>query len=293
MVYPHPSPLEKREYKSTIIKNGKFAFDLKAEGVELYALSMNQAYSPVSALFSLLPTNTSIVFSDTLLRNYVVNGNDINRLNAKIQHGLRQIEGSGTKYLLNWIKNNLKSPLSTQYLFAIKDKIPETELADLYSKLPSSIKSNSWGKELAYAIDSLHVGKYAPDFSKQESNGHLIHLSNYRGKYVLVDFWASWCAPCRAETPRFIQVYRKFHSKGLEIIGVSLDKDRQAWLNALSDDGLPWTNVSDLNGWQNQVSFRYRIHSIPSNFLLNKDGRIVGKNLDPNALTAELERLLL
>jgi thiol-disulfide isomerase/thioredoxin len=261
VIYPHPSPRETEQPKSTIIRNGRFAFDLHAEGLEIYALSMNHADTRVSAIFSLLPKNTAIVFRDTLLRNYVVHGNEIDKLYSKIREDIRNIQGPSTNYLLNWIKHNMKSPLSSQYLFGIKDHISDAELASIYSRMPESVKLNSWGKELTYAIDSLHVGKYAPEFSQRESNGHLVHLSNYHGKYVLVDFWASWCVSCRAETPGLIQVYRKYHSKGLEIIGVSLDKDRQAWLNAISNDSLPWINVSDLNGWYNQVSFQYRIHS--------------------------------
>jgi peroxiredoxin len=292
-VYPHPSPREVEKTKSTIIRNGRFAFDLQAEGVELYALSLNHADAQVTARLSLLPKNTDVVFLDTLLKNYVVKGNEIDKLYSKIQQDLKQIQGPSTNYLLDRVKNNLASPLSTFYLFAIKKHIPEAELTEIYSRMPSAVKSNSWGKELTYAIDSLNVGKYAPDFSQRESNGRLIRLSNYQGKYVLVDFWASWCVACRAETPKLIQVYRKFHSKGLEVIGVSLDADRQAWLNAKSHDALPWINVSDLNGWRNQVSFQYRISSIPSNFLLNKEGKILGKNLNPDALAAILNQMSL
>jgi thiol-disulfide isomerase/thioredoxin len=121
-----------------------------------------------------------------------------------------------------------------------------------------------------------------------------VRLSSFRGKYVLVDFWASWCGPCRQENPNVVKLYNKYKGKGFTILGVSLDKagDKPAWLAAIKNDGLTWTQVSDLNGWSNLAARLYGVQSIPQNFLIDPQGKIVAKGLRGDDLDAALEKLL-
>ncbi len=129
----------------------------------------------------------------------------------------------------------------------------------------------------------------APDFSQTQPDGTQLSLSQLRGKLVLIDFWASWCVP---ENPNVVRVYNKYHDKGFEIIGVSLDNDREAWLKAIEEDGLGWHHVSDLGGWQNVVAKQYAVLSIPHTVLVGTDGVIIAKNLRGAALEAKVAEIL-
>ncbi|MDI9358534.1 MAG: TlpA disulfide reductase family protein [Phycisphaerales bacterium] len=132
------------------------------------------------------------------------------------------------------------------------------------------------------------VGTVAPNFTQNDINGNPVSLSSFRGKYVLLDFWASWCGPCRMENPNVVEAYKKFHSDKFTIIGVSLDKSKDAWKSAVTTDGIQWTQVSDLQFWRNAVAVLYNINSIPMNFLINPEGVIIAENLRGD----ELERTL-
>jgi len=139
---------------------------------------------------------------------------------------------------------------------------------------------------------STNIGDKLPDFYQSDPNGQTIKLSSFRGKYVLVDFWASWCGPCRGENPNVVNAFKRYRSKNFTILGVSLDKSRGPWLQAIADDGLTWTHVSDLKGWSNAVAQKLIINSIPQNFLLDPNGVIIGKNLRGDDLINALYQVL-
>jgi thiol-disulfide isomerase/thioredoxin len=132
----------------------------------------------------------------------------------------------------------------------------------------------------------------APDFSQASPQGKVVQLSALRGQYVLLDFWASWCPPCRAENPVLVQAYQRYKGKKFTILSVSLDHDRAAWLKAVQADGLTWPQVSDLKGWDNAAATRYHIEALPQNYLLDPSGHIVGQNLRGAALEQRLAQLL-
>ena len=141
-------------------------------------------------------------------------------------------------------------------------------------------------------IKGVMVGSSAPEITLSDTTGNAVALSSLRGKYVLIDFWASWCGPCRAENPNVVRMYNKFKDKGFTIYSVSLDKTKAEWQRAIRNDNLPWTHVSDLKFWQSIAAQQYGVQAIPATFLLDKEGKIIAKNLRGEALEQKLEEVL-
>ena len=141
-------------------------------------------------------------------------------------------------------------------------------------------------------IKMLNIGEIAPDINLPNPKGELISLSSLKGQVVLLDFWASWCGPCRKENPNNVLLYNKYHAKGFTIYGVSLDKNKEAWVKAIMDDGLTWNQVSDLKYWASEAAKLYKVEAIPFTVLLDKEGRIVAKNLRGAELAAKVQQLL-
>ncbi len=141
------------------------------------------------------------------------------------------------------------------------------------------------------SIKNLMIGVQAPDFTLETPDGKQVSLSSYKGKYVLVDFWASWCRPCRAENPNVVAMYNHYKDKGFEVLGVSLDQNKDAWKKAIEDDKLTWQHVSDLKGWQSAPAAQYGITSIPHSVLIDRNGKIIARQLRGELLGAKLEEI--
>lgn len=170
----------------------------------------------------------------------------------------------------------------------------QAEVEKVYNLLEEKIKGSYYGKKLAELSTQLKgtsEGQPAPDFTLNDVSGKPVSLSSFKGKITLIDFWASWCGPCRAENPHVVAAYEQYHDKGFDILGVSLDEDKAQWEKAIQKDGLVWTQVSDLKGWSSSAAALYGVQSIPSNFLLDKDGKIIAKDLRGDALEAKLKTL--
>jgi peroxiredoxin len=170
----------------------------------------------------------------------------------------------------------------------------ESILTPLVAKLSPAIRQSAVGKDITARMDRrFPKAEYAaPDFTLPSIDGKQVSLSSYRGKWLLLDFWASWCAPCRAENPNVLKAYKIYHPKGLEILAVSLDNGKPAWEQAVKKDGLPWTQVSDLKGWGSAPAKLYKVNGIPSNFLINPQGIVVATNLRGYALEDKLSMIL-
>jgi peroxiredoxin len=147
--------------------------------------------------------------------------------------------------------------------------------------------------ERVAVMKAVAVGQKAPDFTQNDVTGNPITLSSKIGsKLLLVDFWAGWCNPCRMENPKIVKVYNEFHKKGFDVFGVSLDEDKEMWVKAIADDKLTWTEVSDLQFWNNAAAKLFAVNSIPANFLLDETGKIIGKNLRGEALYNKVNEVL-
>lgn len=159
--------------------------------------------------------------------------------------------------------------------------------------VPKNLPSGKIFAERIELAKKLEVGQYAIPFSQADTAGKIFSLASLKGKVVLVDFWASWCGPCRAENPNVVSAFHKYKDKGFTVLGVSLDQPgaKERWMKAIHDDGLTWNHVSDLKYWDNEVSKAYGIQAIPQNYLLDKEGKIIGKNLRGEALQAFLKNL--
>ncbi|BDD11216.1 thiol:disulfide interchange protein [Fulvitalea axinellae] len=208
------------------------------------------------------------------------------------------LQKQGTEKVVAYVKAN---PKSAAVPFLLTDVIARRERDDLglwkevlglmdtaYLEVPSVKRLR---KDLDI-LEAVAIGQPAPDFSQNDAEGNSISLSSFKGKPVLIDFWASWCGPCRRANPEMVATYKKYKDKGFQMFGVSLDENKDKWLKAIEDDGLEWQHVSDLKGWGNAAAKQYGVKGIPHTVLIDAEGKIVAKNLHGEELQKKIEELL-
>jgi peroxiredoxin len=216
----------------------------------------------------------------------------------KMQAKLKALQTDYHSALKNFILANPDSYLSLLTLASLGGHTPDlNEIEPLLNGLSKELRETETARALRNGLESLKttaIGAMAPDFEQADTLGHPVRLSSFRGKYVLLDFWASWCAPCRQENPNIVKVYNKFKDKNFTIIGISLDRQGGtfAWLNAIRKDHLTWTQLSDLKFWNNAVAQLYFVQSIPKNFLIDPTGKIIAQDLRGDDLETKLEEVL-
>jgi peroxiredoxin len=221
--------------------------------------------------------------------------------NLKDVNALTQIESeynSANQALQSKIKQTItNSQKSIVSVFAASGLDPKTsgDFLDSLAEELSPLVDNSIIRDFVKDVEKIRnvrIGGVAPDFTGNTPDGRKISLADYKGKYLLVDFWASWCVPCRKENPNVVKLYEKYKDKNFEILSVSLDDDADKWKNAIQADGLKWQHVSDLKGWESEFAVLYSIEAIPQTYLLDREGKILAKNLRGEELEIKLKEIL-
>jgi len=214
--------------------------------------------------------------------------NENNTLNAK-----------EAAYKRKFVKENGNSIFGLMLLSEMfnQQQINATDVKEILNNLSPKLASHNLATQLKGSLEArkkAEIGGEAPQFSAPDPDGNMLSLQQALGKYTIIDFWASWCRPCRAENPNVVRVYNKYHDKGLNIISVSLDKagQKDRWIKAISDDKMDWFHVSNLKFWQDPIARQYNVRSIPATFLLDEKGNIIDKNLRGPALEAKIASLL-
>lgn len=278
-----------------------------------YTVSGSEGSQEIMQLRKRLESTISSL--DSLGKIYQNNPRQENKsdLRNRLNEASRKIVQKQKEYTKDFIDRNINSLASLMALYqqiGPKSYVlnPQEDFA-YFEKVDSALMENypnsepvkslhSQVQEMKRKIESdqasnerLATGKKAPEIALPNPEGDTVKLSSLRGNYVLLDFWASWCKPCRVENPNLVKTYKKFQDENFEIYQVSLDKNRSDWLNAIEKDNLDWYHVSDLEFWNSQAAQTYNVRSIPANFLLNKQGEIVAKNLRGDDLPAKLNEI--
>lgn len=291
------------------------SLDYTALYVEPGNITVNSADSLKSSVAGGAPVNIDNAKLNALLKPLTDQENALNEAYAGYTKEQREdktvmdaligkfntIRDQKTPIYLTFVKQNPSSYISLVQLSALagNDKVV-SEVAQLYTTLSPTLKATKIGERIPEAIEATKktaIGVTAMDFTQNDPDGKPVKLSDFKGKYVLVDFWASWCGPCRQENPNVVEAYQKFKDKNFTVLGVSLDggttrTTKEQWLKAVEADNLAWVHVSDMQGWNNEVSKAWGIKSIPANFLIDPNGKIVAKNLRGQALQDKLAELL-
>ena len=215
----------------------------------------------------------------------------------KLLKEYKKFQNEMNDYSKKFIKENPDAYLSVLLLenFLMRQYLTPEEIKSYFEGLDKDVKETKSGKKIKTALDSMSaivIGKPAPNFSAPSPEGKTISLKESLGKVTIIDFWASWCGPCRAENPNVVALYNEFHPQGLNIIGVSLDKDAAKWKEAIAKDGLIWPHVSNLKFWEDPIAKQYNVQSIPATFILDEKGNIVAKDLRGEELRAKVAALL-
>jgi len=221
----------------------------------------------------------------------------------KVAQSMREERANLTKEENEFRENLIKdNPNSLVSILVLSDMIgmninPNADKKALFNSLSEKAKNSPSGKKIQKYLEAnqdIALGSKAPNFSAKTPEGDELSLEDALGKITIIDFWASWCKPCRIENPNVVKLYNKYHEKGLNIIGVSLDKGTQKdkWLKAIDDDGLTWQHVSNLEYWNEPIAKLYNVRSIPATFILDEDGNIIAKNLRGKRLEDKIAELL-
>ena len=242
----------------------------------------------------------SIVSSLNKIANEIQIANSLgdNLLVEDLQNQYREKQADLLNFELDLAKNNNGSYLSVLMLEKlINEKTIDIKTAkELTASYNPEILNSRVGKILVEKVnaptDPTSIGEIAPNFEGPSPTGEVLNLSDLRGKVTIIEFWASWCRPCRVENPNLVRLYKEMHPKGLEIVGVSLDRTKASWLRAIDDDGLIWNHVSNLKFWQDPIAKLYNIRAIPASFIIDQEGRIIDKNLRGAQLAARISQIL-
>ena len=286
-------------YVLAILENGDIKADIDKDDISnsrVYGTKSNDDFIKYKSETKSLVDVMNNISSEA--QNAIMNGDVVTAMELEKEYNSKEREVM--LYEWDFIVDNLDSYMSALLLevFMIENKVNKDSIIDVYESFSNRIKVSDVGKNIADLLsqfeDPIEVGEIAPDFTAPSIDGPDVTLSNelVNNKVTLLDFWAAWCRPCRIENPNLVRLHKKYKDAGFDIIGVSLDRTREQWEQAVIDDNLPWTQVSNLNFWNDPVARRYSIRAIPQSYLLNKDGLVMGKNLRGQELEDRILSLL-
>lgn len=276
------------------LENTKIFVDGHADSLENVRISgspLNEEYKKFKSLLSAYDNRQQELQQQYIEARKVNDTSTLNKID-KLWDLLDRQQNEMVLQFISQHKNSVISPfIITQRLIY---SLNVNELDSLVSIFPAELENSIYVRMLKKRVQTLRnveIGKPAPEISLDDTMGIVRTLSSLRGKYVLIDFWASWCGPCREESPNLVKAYERFHNKGFEIFSVSLDTQRDKWIEAIQKDHLTWTHVSDLKGWQSAAAGLYGVNAIPHSVLVDPQGIIIQNNLRGEALIEFLDTL--
>ena len=314
---------------STLVRSGKFNFSLKVNEIDVNFLSIKG--KDVNIPFILETGKIDVcIYKDSLDASQVIGSKSNDDLNIyrnktksivsnlnKIVSDIQIANSLGDNLLVEDLQNKYRSKQTELSNFELElaksvmgsylsvlmleklineKKIDINSAKEITGAYNQEILNSRVGKILVEKINApinpTSLGEIAPNFEGPSPSGEVLNLANLKGKVTIIEFWASWCRPCRVENPNLVRLYKEMHSKGLEIVGVSLDRNRSSWLRAIEDDGLIWSHVSNLKFWQDPIAKLYNIRAIPASFIIDNEGRIIDKNLRGAQLASKINEIL-
>ncbi len=300
------------------VKNDEPFIEADWNNLEEYRVNNSDASQSLKSFLASLRQHFKDIQSLDFVTKNIATKNNINKdsMLKEVQKDVDRMNKDFVEYVKRYADTTMHLPNATFAANILNPTIEGYFLKNFYSRLQQRFPNSALAKQYIDVNGKKFVDAAAPDtdkyvkkedgkytvipkdakpatsFSGNTPDGATISLAAYKGKWVLVDFWASWCAPCHKENPSVLAAYRQYNSKNFDILGVSLDDDKAAWQNAIKADGLAWAQISELNKWQSTIARQYGINSIPANVLINPDGLIIAKNLFGDALEKKLAEVL-
>ncbi|GAB2565091.1 redoxin domain-containing protein [Spirosoma aerophilum] len=212
---------------------------------------------------------------------------------AAVENGFIKLDEAIRSTQVKFIKQHPNSYVGVEFLrlFALTRELPKSTIQTLYSGLSGELQKSTIGQHIQEYLQlsqDIQIGDTFTDFTQVDLAGRTVKFSAFKGKYTLLEFWSSGCVPCRAENPQMVELYKQYHAQGLEIVGISLDEDRERWKRAIEQDQLPWPQLSDLKGAFNKGALIYDVAGLPTNFLIDSTGKIIGRDLRRDKLKSKL-----